>query len=85
MRALCAIGAIFAASAGLDREQAAALHLLTLPMLQMNGATPRDEIEERLIVELFQFREVHYGCATVSGTMEARKLKCAQRTHQGAE
>ena len=59
MRALRAVGAILAAAAGLDREQAATLHLLAPPMLQMLFPALRDEIEERLVVEALQFREIH--------------------------
>jgi hypothetical protein len=47
---LCAISAIFAAATGLDAEQSATLHFLPTPMQEMNGATPRNQIEERLMI-----------------------------------
>jgi hypothetical protein len=47
-------------------------------MLQMNGATLRDEIEERLIVEPFQFRQVHalarpYGAGRQAANRNAER------------
>jgi hypothetical protein len=41
-----AVGAIFAASSSLDAEQTAPLNFFAWPMLQMNRATSRNQIEE---------------------------------------
>ena len=55
MRGLCAVSAILAASAGLDAEQAAALDFFPTPMLQVNSAALRNQIEQRLMIKVFEF------------------------------
>src|SRR5206468_11442331 len=59
MSGLRAVSAIFAASAGLDAEQAAALNFFPTPMLQMNSAALRNQIEQRLMIKVFEFSENH--------------------------
>src|SRR5439155_243200 len=58
-RALGAIAAILAATAGLDREQRAKLHLTGFPVFEVNVTRPLDEIEKRLLVNLLQLGELH--------------------------
>jgi hypothetical protein len=59
MSGLRAISAIFAAPTSLDAEQAAALDFFPAPMLQMNSAALRNQIEQRLMIKLFEFSENH--------------------------
>src|ERR1700730_13723418 len=59
MGRLRAIGAVFAAAAGFDAEQAAPRHFLAAPMLEMNCAALRNEIEKRLMIEQAQPIELH--------------------------
>jgi hypothetical protein len=42
------------------------LHLLAAPVLEMNRAAVRNETEERLMVELFEFSEDHRVFATLN-------------------
>ena len=51
MSGLRTVGAIFAATAGLDAKQAASLHFFATPMLKMNSPALRNEVEQRLMVE----------------------------------
>lgn len=51
MSGLGTIGAIFAATAGLDAKQTASLNFYATPMLKMNSPALRNEIEQRLMVE----------------------------------
>jgi hypothetical protein len=55
MSGLRAVSAIFAAPTGLDAEQAAALNFFSAPMLQMNSAALRNQIEQRLMIKVFEF------------------------------
>jgi hypothetical protein len=64
MSGLRAVSAIFAAAAGLDTKQTAPLHFFATPMLKMNGATLRNEVEQWLMVEAMQLTESH-GAATL--------------------
>ena len=57
--ALRAIAAILRAAAGLDGQQRAELHLVPAPVLQVNGAAPADQVEERRVVDLLEFGELH--------------------------
>jgi hypothetical protein len=50
MSGLRTISAVFAATAGLDAKQTAPLHFFATPMLEMNRAALRNQIEERLMV-----------------------------------
>src|SRR6266516_5773513 len=59
MRGLRAISAIFAASARLDAEQTAALHLLAAPMLEMHRPAVRNQIEKRLMIQRIEFCKLH--------------------------
>jgi hypothetical protein len=45
MSGLSTISAVFAATAGLDAKQTAPLHFFATPMLKMNSAALRNEIE----------------------------------------
>jgi hypothetical protein len=56
---LRAISTIFAASTGLDAEQSAALHFLAAPMPEMNRATLRNQIEERLMIQRLELIKLH--------------------------
>jgi len=51
MSGLRTISAVFAAAAGLDTKQTAALHFFAIPILKMNGSALRNKIEQRLMVE----------------------------------
>ena len=51
MSGLRAVITIFAASTGLDAEQAAALNFFPAPMLQMNSSALRNQIEQRLMIK----------------------------------
>jgi len=64
MRALGAVSAIFAATAGFDAEQTAPLHLFAAPVLKMNLATLGNQIEQRLTIQPLEFRKLH--CASES-------------------
>ena len=75
MRALGAVGAILAAAARFNREQAATLQLLATPMQQMHRTALRDEIEERLVVEPFQFRKIHWSVFLSAEKAECTKIK----------
>ena len=57
--ALGAVAAVFATAAGLDAEEAATLDFRAAPMLQMDGAALRDEIEERLLIEGAESGQLH--------------------------
>jgi hypothetical protein len=61
MRRLRAIGAVFAASAGLDAKQTATLHIFTAPMLEMHRTAVRNQIEKRLMIQCVQLIESHRG------------------------
>ena len=77
MRALRAVRAVFTATAGLDAEQAATLHLLAAPMLEMHGTALRDQIKERPLIERVEFLEIHCGAAMLVVICVPRKSKCA--------
>jgi hypothetical protein len=47
MSRLRAVGAVLTTAASLDAEQTASLHLLAAPMLKVNRAALRNEIEIR--------------------------------------
>ncbi len=79
MRTLRAVAAIFAATAGLDAEQTAALHLLTAPMLEMQRAALRNQIEERLAVERGELVEVHRRSATLLRKIRNQKSKISNQ------
>jgi hypothetical protein len=51
MSRLRAVSAIFTTTASLDAEQTASLHFLAAPMLEMDHAALRNEIEERLMIK----------------------------------
>ena len=76
MRALGTICAIFAASAGLDAEQTTALHLFAMPMLKVDGAALRNQIEERLMKERRKLIKLHRVVAMLDrkSKIENRKL-----------
>ena len=57
--ALGAIAAILAATAGLDAEQRAELDLAAFPVLEIRIPALLDEFEERLVVDVLEFGELH--------------------------
>jgi hypothetical protein len=59
MGALCAISAIFTATASFDAEQRTTLHRFATPMFQMNVTRLRNQIKERLTIEGVQCFEIH--------------------------
>ena len=75
MSGLRAVSAIFAASAGLNAEQAAALNFFSAPMLQMNSAALRNQIEQRLMIKVFEFSEDHRVVAMLSPKSEIQNPK----------
>src|SRR4030095_10355785 len=76
MRGLRAIGAIFAAAAGLDAEQTTALHLFATPMREMRSPALRNQIEERLMIKRRELIKCHLVAAMLSrkSRIENRKL-----------
>jgi hypothetical protein len=58
---LRAIGAIFTVSAGLDAEQAATLHFLALPELEMRRPALRNQVKKRLMIQGLALLERHNG------------------------
>ncbi len=60
MSGLRAVSAVFATAPSLDAEQAASLHFLAAPMLKMDRAALRNEIEDRLMIKRRQPVEVHH-------------------------
>jgi hypothetical protein len=74
MTGLRTVSAIFAASARFDTEQAAALNLFAAPMLQMNSAALRNQIEQRLMIEAVQLIKRHRA-ATLDETLRAENQK----------
>ena len=54
-RALGAVAAVFAASAGLDGEEGAELHFVLRPVFLMHGAGLLEETEEGLVVDAMEF------------------------------
>jgi hypothetical protein len=70
MSGLRAISAILTASAGLDAEQTAPLHLFAAPMSQMHIPALSDEIEERLVVKFFELPERHRVVETLNPKSE---------------
>jgi hypothetical protein len=66
MRTLRTVCAIFTATTGLDAEQAATLHLFAAPLLEMHRPAPRDQIEERPLIERVEFLEIHCRAAMVN-------------------
>jgi hypothetical protein len=75
VRALRAVGAVFAAPAGFNAEQTAALHFFSTPMLEMNLAALGNQIEQRLTIERAQLFEFHRNVATVIRNFENRNPK----------
>jgi len=75
MSGLRAVSAIFAASASLDAEQAATLNFFPAPMLQVNSAALRNQIEQRLMIQMFEFSEDHRVVAMLSRKSEIRNPK----------
>ena len=61
MSGLCTVGAIFAATAGLDAKQAASLHFFATPMLKMNSPALRNEIEQRLVIKCLELTKLHFA------------------------
>jgi hypothetical protein len=59
MSRLRTVSAVFTAAASLDAQQTASLHFLAAPMLKMNCAALRNEVEERLIIKFAEFPEGH--------------------------
>ena len=51
MSRLRTVSAVFTAAASLDAKQTASLHFLAAPMVKMNCAALRNQIEKRLIIE----------------------------------
>src|SRR5579885_944967 len=72
---LRAVGGIFAAATGLDAEQTAPLNLPAAPMLQMDCAALRDQIEKGLVIEIFELREIHRAPATLNPKFKIRNPK----------
>ena len=75
MSGLRAVSAIFAAPTSLDAEQAAALNFFPAPMLQMNSAALRNQIEQRLMIKVFEFSEDHRVVAMLSPKSEIQNPK----------
>ena len=59
MSGLRAVSAVFAAAAGLDTKQTAPLHFFATPMLKMNGAALRNEVEQWLMIERLELTKLH--------------------------
>jgi hypothetical protein len=60
---LRAVSAIFAAPTGLNTEQAAALNFFPAPILQMNSAALRNQIEQRLMIKRRYLTQIHQSRA----------------------
>ena len=75
MSGLRTISAVFAAAAGLDAEQTAPLHFFGTPMVKMNSAALRNQLEQWLVVEILEFPKRHRVPATLNPKSEIRNPK----------
>lgn len=66
MSGLRTISTIFATATGLDTEQTTTLHVLAVPMPQMNDPTLRNQIEQRLMIERAELSKFHRNDAMFS-------------------
>src|SRR6516162_2006707 len=74
MSGLCAVSAVFTTAASFNAQQTASLHFLATPMLEMDHAALRNQIEQGLIIELFEFPEGHRVIAMLNPKSEIRNV-----------